>query len=221
MESPSKEGAVVSGTKNNVKFMRYPQVIGDFSTIPVKYRNEEDFKKKERLDKLKAQYSRYRMTNIDLAKCSGKNKSRNRSASPRKGNRSLSRKLIKQYKRRQNMVNTRSKSPNRAHLKGKICDHHERRWGDYHKVALEYEQKRMKELPVCYELFNPLEHYKNRNDEWDRRVKVYNYEETRHFYDNKPHRSVLSKMNKTMDYGRIMPEASNLDWEFKGTKGQI
>lgn len=41
-------GSNPTNTKYAVKFVRYPQVLGDFSKIPEKYRNSEDYKKRDK-----------------------------------------------------------------------------------------------------------------------------------------------------------------------------
>lgn len=215
----SESAKNVSNTRAMVKFSKYPQVLGECSSIPKKYWNSNDLTKQQHLDQLKSEKNQYWISNHPKARAGRKKQAKlfhNRSTTPIS---KRSRTILNQYKRRNQLISSRSHSQKRASRSpssGKIIEHPYKRWGDYGRVIQEYEKKKLKDYPVCFELFDPIQHKQNRLQEWDRRVKVYNFEETQNFYDPRPQKGVLSKMNLSMDYGRLMPKGTNLQREHDG-----
>lgn len=92
---------------------------------------------------------------------------------------------------------------------GKVTNNGNKRWGDYSKVVYLQERGKLKQLPVCHHFFDPNEFAKkNRIEERMKRVEPYNFETTRHLYDPRPEKGVLSKRNKDRQFTKMFPKAS-------------
>lgn len=118
-------------------------------------------------------------------------------------------------KRKRRRKKAASKSPVRSRTvgyvppPGKVMGDGNKRWGDYSKVVYLQERGKLKQLPLCHHFFDPNEFSKkNRIEERMRRVEPYNFETTRHLYDPRPEKGLLSKRNKDRQFGKMFPKRS-------------